>query len=1071
MKSARFSCSTRGLLTFLGMVWLGAASSPTISASANLRPYSPLGPPAWSAEVVVSTNSTAVVDSSPLLSNDTFYVTWAVANYGDAPAAAGFKVALYVDDILRVTWVAGQLPSLTYTWAEPHYPIGFLTSGTHTLRVVADPDGVVPESDETDNEYTKTIVVTQARQIRIEPLTVTFSGSLSPSSLAVAPADSSLAAAESVDAALGLDPAADPSEKTINPQRIEAELSKAATVRVMVKLAAPAALIGPNDLSIPATVKALQPEMRRLQDEVLDGMPASDLTVRVRFQNLPAFSADVSPAGLLALQSDPRVASIEPVRTLEPHLAQGIPAIHGIAYRGSDHGSGMSIAICDTGIDYRHPLLGNGTFPNDKVLGGYDFGDGDSDPMAHLGAHGTACAGIAAGDLGSTGDYIGGVAYGAKLYALKISVSPVAPATAELATSETMAAAWDWCVQHKNDHPEYPILVISTSFGGGRHFSACDAEEPVMAAAANNAVAAGITILASSGNDGYCDSIGAPACLSSVVAVGATYDASFGNFTPCLNESSCASKTATAGCESGWYSDDPTALDRVTAYSNMSPQVRLLAPGNQCSTLDNVGTAGYGPTDYNETFGGTSAACPYVAGSVASLQSAAKRLIGRYLSVTEVISELTSSGDLLTDAKSGIAKPRVNLERAIESLLGTGKTFRIYNDGPLPLTVLSISTETTAPWLNLTPTGPFDIPGGLYQNVTVAADFALASAGQSTVRLLVESSDSTQTPYPGGVFVVVNNTPPTISNLPDQTTTAGVATPAIPFTIGDSELTAASLTLAKTSTDTTLVPLDNIVFGGSGSSRTVTVTPAPNRTGTCSITITVGDGSSTATDSFTLSVDSGVVGRYIFYNQSAFDGNNAAANAADDGAIAPDKIALRPGQTATFTNYTSYSRGLNGVMIDIDGLPGIPDLSDFTFRVGNNNNPAGWATAPDPTISVRQGSGSGGADRITLIWPNNAVQKRWLQVTVKATGHTALSAPDVFYFGNAIGECGNAANAVVNVNDVVLTRSHPRSPLNLAPIDYLYDHNRDRVANVTDVVIARSNQTSPLTMLQWIAAP
>jgi hypothetical protein len=34
-----------------------------------------------------------------------------------------------------------------------------------------------------------------------------------------------------------------------------------------------------------------------------------------------------------------------------------------------------------------------------------------------------------------------------------------------------------------------------------------------------------------------------------------------------------------------------------------------------------------------------------------------------------------------------------------------------------------------------------------------------------------------------------------------------------------------------------------------------------------------------------------VTGRFVFYNQSAWDENSAAANPADDDAIAPDKIA------------------------------------------------------------------------------------------------------------------------------------------------------------------------------------
>ena len=76
-----------------------------------------------------------------------------------------------------------------------------------------------------------------------------------------------------------------------------------------------------------------------------------------------------------------------------------------------------------------------------------------------------------------------------------------------------------------------------------------------------------------------------------------------------------------------------------------------------------------------------------------------------------------------------------------------------------------------------------------------------------------------------------------------------------------------------------------------------------------------------------------VVGRQIFYNQSSFDGNNVLATTADDGAIATDKTALLPGGSAGFANYTSYSKGINGVMIDVSNLAGTPTVNDFIFRV------------------------------------------------------------------------------------------------------------------------------------------
>ncbi|MCK4275994.1 MAG: hypothetical protein KAX78_05740, partial [Phycisphaerae bacterium] len=106
-----------------------------------------------------------------------------------------------------------------------------------------------------------------------------------------------------------------------------------------------------------------------------------------------------------------------------------------------------------------------------------------------------------------------------------------------------------------------------------------------------------------------------------------------------------------------------------------------------------------------------------------------------------------------------------------------------------------------------------------------------------------------------------------------------------------------------------------------------------------------------------IAADVAVVNRAIFYNNCAFDGNDPAANASDDAAVATDKAPLLTGQVATFANYTSYSRGINGVMVDVDGLSVAPTASDFDFKIGNDSAPSGWATAPAPmSITVRAGA-------------------------------------------------------------------------------------------------------------------
>jgi hypothetical protein len=102
------------------------------------------------------------------------------------------------------------------------------------------------------------------------------------------------------------------------------------------------------------------------------------------------------------------------------------------------------------------------------------------------------------------------------------------------------------------------------------------------------------------------------------------------------------------------------------------------------------------------------------------------------------------------------------------------------------------------------------------------------------------------------------NNPPTISGIANQSTTPGVAVGPIGFTVSDVETPANSLSVSRSSGNTTLVPNGNISLGGSGSSRTVTVTPAAGQTGSALITVTVTDGSSaSASTQFTVTVSSG----------------------------------------------------------------------------------------------------------------------------------------------------------------------------------------------------------------------
>jgi VCBS repeat-containing protein len=103
------------------------------------------------------------------------------------------------------------------------------------------------------------------------------------------------------------------------------------------------------------------------------------------------------------------------------------------------------------------------------------------------------------------------------------------------------------------------------------------------------------------------------------------------------------------------------------------------------------------------------------------------------------------------------------------------------------------------------------------------------------------------------ITVTSVNDAPTISDIADRTIDAGTTTGPIAFTIDDDDLT--GVTLAGLSSNTAIVPVSNIVFGGSGTARTVTVTAAPTLGGAATITVRVTDGGGlSASDTFVLTV-------------------------------------------------------------------------------------------------------------------------------------------------------------------------------------------------------------------------
>lgn len=216
-----------------------------------------------------------------------------------------------------------------------------------------------------------------------------------------------------------------------------------------------------------------------------------------------------------------------------------------------------------------------------------------------------------------------------------------------------------------------------------------------------------------------------------------------------------------------------------------------------------------------------------------------------------------------------------------------------------------------------------------------------------------------------------------------------------------------------------------------------------------------------------------VLAQSLFYNNSKYDGNSPAVGAGDFAAIASDKQAYRFGQgPSAFQNVSSYSKGINGLFVDILGShPGI-STDDFSFRVGNDNTPEGWSPAPDPiSITVLAGAGVSGSDRVAIVWADGAIQNTWLEVQVANSAHTGLAEPDTFYFGHALGNTGlgdTATHSLVNTTDELGTRNNPASLFANIPLTNLFDFNRDGAVNISDGLLARNHATALGTALSYI---
>ncbi len=231
-------------------------------------------------------------------------------------------------------------------------------------------------------------------------------------------------------------------------------------------------------------------------------------------------------------------------------------------------GQGVRVGIIDTGIEYTHPALGGAFGPGQRVAGGWDFVNGDPDPMDDNG-HGTHVAGIVGGDGGG----VHGLAPAVTFIAYK-----VLDQNGSGNMSNVIAALERSADPDQDPSTADQLDVVNLSLGG----YPVDDQDPATDAV-NALDSLGVTVVAAAGNSGSSFSILSPGTAPRAITVGSV-----------------------------------SSVDTISYFSSRGPTLGLrvkpdvVAPGEHIVSAYKGGSLA--------SLSGTSMATPHVTGAVALLR-------------------------------------------------------------------------------------------------------------------------------------------------------------------------------------------------------------------------------------------------------------------------------------------------------------------------------------------------------------------------------------------------------------------------------------------------------------------
>ncbi|MGZ5780276.1 MAG: S8 family peptidase, partial [Burkholderiaceae bacterium] len=394
-------------------------------------------------------------------------------------------------------------------------------------------------------------------------------------------------------------------------------------VRLIVKLRIP---VQPENLLDATQLQSQRNAITVAQDNFINRLAQFNSVVHKRFVTLPFVVIHANESALTYILGSSDVISVQEDAIMHINLAQSVPLIGGDkAWAAGATGSGQTVAIVDTGVDSTHPFLSGkviaeacystnsdgakSTCPN-GATSQTGAGAAKNCPVSAC-DHGTHVAGIAAGK----GSSFSGVAKDAKIIAVQVfTLFPDSSGayTSLGAYSSDIMSGLEYVYGLRNT---YKISAVNLSLGGGSYQQNCDSD--AIKPAVDNLRSAGIVTVVAAGNDGSTNSLAAPACISTVVSVGAT-----------------------------------TKSDVVDSYSDSASFLTMLAPG----TNINSSVPGGGYAQYT----GTSMAAPHVTGAWAVYKSKMPNA-----SISDVLNAMLATGKKITDSRNSIVMPRVQIDAAL----------------------------------------------------------------------------------------------------------------------------------------------------------------------------------------------------------------------------------------------------------------------------------------------------------------------------------------------------------------------------------------------------------------------